>query len=360
MAPPTAHLARRFPLVVAVALAAAALVAAGCGERSPAGSSVALSPAAAAPLVDVAPARSGDDVALVATEDGLAGVVVGSGEPLWVEPGAVAAPDGSAVFAVRDGAGLVRIDPWSGAATVVAGRAPGPVGAHVAAVQPGGTSVVLAGRDGDATVVVDVDTATGEPRTEQRFDGVVEPEAFSLDHTLLFAARVYEDRYHVHVLNLATGTQEPTLGPDKSATPEDMYGSVVQAVLSPDGAQLATLYRDSSTPRHTAFVHLLSLETGFTVCIDLHEPFGTGPAGSDAIEWRHDGTVVVGHTGPGTTGPGAAGPVSATFDPASIWSGDPQPHYHADAAVDPDAPRLPGGLTDVEGFRRFVAMARVG
>ena len=35
-----------------------------------------------------------------------------------------------------------------------------------------------------------------------------------------------------------------------------MYGAVVQAALSPDGTQLATLYRDSVKPEHTAFVHL--------------------------------------------------------------------------------------------------------
>jgi hypothetical protein len=132
-----------------------------------------------------------------------------------------------------------------------------------------------------------------------------------------------------------------------------MYGNVVQAVLSPDRKQLATLYRDDRSPDHTGFVHLLSLESGQTVCIDLHAPFGTGAAGTDAIEWRTDGIVAVGHT--------AVDPAesrTATFDPDAIWSGEPQPHYHADMAADPDPPALPPGISDVAGFRRFVALSQ--
>ena len=106
----------------------------------------------------------------------------------------------------------------------------------------------------------------------------------------------------MHILDLATGEQIPTLGPDKTLPPEDMYGTVVQAALSPDGAQLATLYRDDSKPDHTAFVHLLDLAQGSTVCIDLHEPFGTGEAGSDALcveRGRHGGGRPPGDDGAG-------------------------------------------------------------
>lgn len=308
-------------------------------------------------------------IALVVTDDGLAGVPVGSSTPVWTAAGAVAAPDGSAVYAVRPveagapGAGpgfeVVAIDPRTGSERPVGRHVPGPKGIRVAAVEPGGDQLILvAPAEGDATLVLTFDPARSGGGVKQVFEGVVEPEAFSVDRALVFAARIYSDRYHVHVLDLAAGTQTPTLGPDKSLPPEDMYGDVVQAVLSPDRSQLATLYRDDRSADHTAFVHLLSLQTGLTVCIDLHAPFGTGPAGSDAIEWRADGTVVVGNT-PGAGAASTDLAMSASFDPSAIWDGEPQAHYHADAVADPDPPAVPEAVSATEGFRRFVAIAPV-
>jgi hypothetical protein len=279
------------------------------------------------------------------------------------------------VFTVRPAPGtaddafeLVEIDrgtgvPLTGAGTSVESwttTPDWPADLQVAAVAPGGSRVVLTAPRGADTLVRDV--VLTKPATPedgvfhggwggQVFEGTIEPEAYSVDRTQLFAARIYPDRYHVHVLDLATGEQQPTLGPDKEE-PEDMYGSVVQAVLSPDQSQLATLYRDTVSPDHTAFVHLLSLADGSTVCIDLHEPFGTGAPGTDAIEWRADGTVEVGHR--------AATPelsASATFTPADIWAGPPQEHYHAEDRADPDPVAVPAGVTATPGFLRFVALA---
>jgi hypothetical protein len=155
----------------------------------------------------------------------------------------------------------------------------------------------------------------------------------------------------VHVLELATGQQYPTIGPDKTREPEDMYGSIMQAALSPDRTQLATLYRDSVKPSHTAFVHLLNLDNGLTVCIDLHAPFGAGPVSADAIVWR-DGVIAVGHRDADP-----AQSMSATFDPKGIWLNGGEPHYHADARRDPSPPVLPEGVADTRGFVRFVALA---
>ena len=347
--------------VVAFALAPA-LVA--CGPEGP-GEQAGAKPvskhaSAAEPEPD--PGRD-SGIALVITDDGLAGVPVGTSTPRWVVDGAVAAPDGSAVFSSRalsagDGSGVqvLRVDPGTGAEETVGQPLIGPAGLHVAAVEPGGGRVVLAAPDEEAgsTLIVDFDTATGAPHLEPVFEGTLEPEAYSLDRSLVFAARIYDDRYHVHGLDLAAAKQWPTFGPDKALEPEDMYGSVVQAALSPDGRQLATLYRDTVKPEHTGFVHLLSLESGLTVCIDLHEPFGSADPGREAIEWRADGTVAVGHR---ADDPGQS--MTATFDPSSIWSGDPQPHYHADARPDPAPPALPDGVAETPGFRRFVAVATV-
>jgi hypothetical protein len=290
-------------------------------------------------------------VALVTTEAGLAGVLSGSSEPAWVAAHAVAAPDGSAIFDVRatgEADELVRIDPRTGASTGI-GRLPHLAGRRVSAVEPRGHRVALsAPGPGDSTVVVTFDTEVGRPLYQQTFEGRVEPEAFSPADERLYAARTYGSYYRVQVLDLTTGDQYPTTGPDKTQDPEDMYGAVVQAALSPDGTQLATLYRDTTKPDHTAFVHLLQLASGLTVCIDLHEPFGTtGRPLVDAIGWADGDTITVGHTGP----PSVVAAVSAT----TIWTTQPQPHYHAEVRTDVAPPVLPTGLDSVPGIHRFIA-----
>jgi hypothetical protein len=149
---------------------------------------------------------------------------------------------------------------------------------------------------------------------------------------------------------MTTGRWDPTLGPDKTADPEDMYGSVVQAALSPDHTLLATLYRDPVHPDHTAFVHLLSLVNGTTVCVDLHAPFGVDDArGVDRLTWTDPSTVVIGHVPP------AGDAVVASFSASDIWNSAPQAHYHAELRSDLDPPTLPHGVLEVPGFRRFIA-----
>jgi hypothetical protein len=303
-----------------------------------------------------ASSEQGTAISLVVTDGGLAGVPFGESQPTWVVPGGVAAPDGSAAYAAaptaREGVfGVSRIDVDTGAQQSV-GTVEGPAGLHVAAVEPhGGMVLALAGAEGDATRIIEFNRMSGAGRS-QTFEGTLEPEAFSTDRSLLFAARIYGERYHVHVLQLATGEQWPTVGPDKIAAPEDMYGEVVQAALNSDGTQLATLYRDPVSPDHAAFVHLLQLDGGLTVCIDLHPPFGTGGPGTESIIWRDDGRVAVGHTSVDPDGSAIA-----MFDPASIWNHEVQEHYHAEQFPDVAPPTMPSGLADTPGFRRFVAVA---
>ena len=294
-------------------------------------------------------------IALVATGTGTAGVRVGTSTPLWTVDGAVAAPDGSAVFVIGEpqpGGGdridVMRVNPRTGARTVV-GHVEAPLGVRVSAVEPGGRRVALASTNPTSTTIVNFDAEAGRVLSTRSFDGWLEPEAFSLDGTRLFATRDYGDYYNVHVLELETGAQFPTLGPDKTKPPEDMYGQVVQAALSPDGTRLATLYRDSTKPGRTAFVHLLFLESGATFCIDLHSPFGASDLAGDAIEWR-DGRIAVGHGAPD----GDA--VSVTIDPEAVVQSPPQQHYMAEASSDPSPPALPAGVADTPGFERFLAL----
>ena len=169
-----------------------------------------------------------------------------------------------------DGFEVFRIDPRTGDATSVGRHVPGPAGIEVAAVEPGGGRLALTAPTDGGTLVLDFDPARGGGDVKPTFEGTVDPKR-SPSTAPSCRGPDLPDRYHVHVLDLATGEQRPTLGPDKEA-PEDMFGGVVQAVLSPDGTELATLYHAKSVTDHTAFVHLLSLESGLTVCVDLHKP----------------------------------------------------------------------------------------
>lgn len=295
-------------------------------------------------------------MALVVTDDGLAGVPVGSSEAAWSAPDAVASPDGAAVFGLRqrsDGVDeLVRVDPRTGARTAV-GSLAHEDSLHVAAVDPDGRRIALAAKgDGDRTVVIAFDPTLGHTTGRQSFDGVIEPEAFWQDDDRLFAARSFGTSYRVISLDLTTGRQDPTIGPDKTPTAEDMYGSVVQAALSPDRTQLATLYRDSTSTDHTAFVHLISFTAATTVCIDLHAPFGTDATpGADVISWSGRDTLAVAH-GPTTT----ARTVVAGFSADAVRNDASQPHHHADLRPDLAPPRLPAGIAATPGFRRFIAV----
>lgn len=302
-------------------------------------------------------------IALVLTTDGLAGVPVGSNVPRWVVPGAVAAPDGSAVFASesKKEGGLMgaettrfwRIDPRTGAKTDV-GKwvVPGGEPVQVFAVEPGGAQVALASFDGDRTQILPFDPATGGPNAKPMFDGHLEPEAFSIDRQRIFAARSFPDHYRITTLDIAKAEQYPTSNYDKTSPPEDMYGYVIQAVLTPDRTHLATLYRDPHATDHTAFVHLLDLEHGYTVCIDLPAPFGTGAPGYDAMRVNADGTLEIGHHEPGDS----AG-ISASIDPNAILHSDPQRHYHAPSHASEAAPAVPSLVASTPGFKRFIAMA---
>jgi hypothetical protein len=48
--------------------------------------------------------------------------------------------------------------------------------------------------------------------------------------------------------------------------------------------------------------------------------------------------------------------MTATFDPAAIWSGPPAPHYHAEAQPDRSAPSIPEEVAATPGFQRLIAL----
>jgi hypothetical protein len=273
--------------IIATVLGLASLGA--CGSS---GSVTAGGPESAEPAATIAPDTP---LFLAQFEDGIGAVAEGAAEPVWTEPDAVAAPDGSAVFSMRDGgARLVRLDPRTGEQISAWPLQPG--FEKIAAVAPDGRWVALTVREPDTTEVVVFDPDAGAAVHRIVLPGDVYPEAFSVDGSHLFALVTRGDHYRVQTIDVATGERYDTTDRDKTQLPEDMNGVAVHGVLSADRTLLATLYRNPVHADEPAFVHVLDLQYGWSYCADLPPPFGTGPAGSDAIELTPADTVVVSTT----------------------------------------------------------------
>ena len=256
-----------------------------------------------------APAPAPGPVLLVQFDKGIGAVAEGSSVPVWQDPDAIAALDGSAVFTVRRaGPGgtdhLVRLDLRSGA--VSASWPLSTAGLAVNAVAPEGRWVALSNRRAGygsqgraSTVLVVFDTRAGAEAKRVDLAGDVQPEAFSVDGALVFALGYSADHYRVQTIELLTGERYDTNDRDKGLPPEDMHGHAVHGVMSADHKLLATLYRNPANAKEPAFVHVIDLEHTWSYCADLPVPFGTGPAGTDVIQLTANGTVLVAANGAG-------------------------------------------------------------
>ena len=276
------------------AAAALLLLATGCGSN----------PEVLAPPETSRRVAPDTPLVLAQLDRGVGAVPVGSDDPRWADPSAVAALDGSAVFSIRRSAGgadLARLDPDTGDAI---SSWPLPSGmATIGAVSPGGRWVALTdgpqaytpGAPRSATQLAVFDPRAGAETRRLDLRGDIRPEAFSVDGTSLFALDYRGDSYRVQTIYLETGEQYDTTSRDKTVERDDMYGTSVRAVLSADKTLLSTLYRNPD-PGEPAFVHILDLRHGWAYCADLTPPFGTGPEGSDRIEMTPAGTVVVAAT----------------------------------------------------------------
>ncbi len=181
---------------------------------------------------------------------------------------------------------------------------------------PPGASIYEPGGRATTTIAVE-DRLTGDTVTHT-YPANLEPEAFSTDGTALYVIdhrpAADPERYRVAGIELASGERFEVLGPDKNPLDEDMRGTGRQQLWSPDGTQLYTLYvrqyhvhdrnddeaHDGQLPPEAAFVHVLDLEAGWAICLDLPAGFGLGPPGSTSLVLGADGyaiTVVDHHLG---------------------------------------------------------------
>ena len=138
------------------------------------------------------------------------------------------------------------------------------------------------------------------------------PDALSTSGTMYaldWLPAIAPDHYRVREINLTTRQPAPLLTRDKVPIPpgdeEEMRGEGRMAAFSPDLAVLYTLYTHQPGHEHTrdlisgghneseAFVHTLFLDQHWSYCIDLPDPFGTGPAAGHAVATAPNGEVYV-------------------------------------------------------------------
>jgi hypothetical protein len=216
---------------------------------------------------------------------------------------------GTAVWTVGEDTVLRRVETRTGQVstqTPLPGRwvprAVAPDDAQVALAAPGGDRYRPVGRDRTTILIA----AGGAVRHRLELAGNYEPDAFARENKELFVLEwlppTAPDRYRVRCVDLATGQFTQLLTREKQAVPlgreEQMRGQGRQAVSAPGGQTLYTLYtrQAGAAPveggwdtESAGFVHTLDTQVGWAYCLDLPDPFGTGPAAAHTIALTPDG-----------------------------------------------------------------------
>jgi hypothetical protein len=256
----------------------------------------------------------GTDRLLVHTRSGLEVVDAASKTIITRAPRSVVSPDASRLFSVSgrgDAARVATLDSTTGrelaAAAAPGGLRPGVAsadGALLAFAPPheeGVTPWLPRGKRRTRIAVVGTD-GSREPATYD-LKGNFELEGFSTSGSQLFLLEympaMNPTHYELRRLLLDSGKVRQISGRKQNA-PGRMRGTGRIAAFSPSGHELYTLYTQQGpnyahgSPTHEpgrsyAFVHLLNLEGGWTHCIDLRAPFGTGRVTTHAMALSPDG-----------------------------------------------------------------------
>jgi len=261
--------------------------------------------------------QSESDHLLVRMEDGAIALLdPATGATRYELADAVPTPDRSALLTTRpngDKTVLETRDPSTGSVTGSTSLTGDLV---VRTVSPRGTAVGLmphrAGADlyePEPRETTELTVAFIDERPSLRFtlDGNIEPEMFSVDDTTLFVLEFVPPSdptgYYVKKLDLATGTLTDTAGHEVDINPA-MRGKARAQAMHPDGTFLYTLYTlPSGAPVHDdlatsdserwAFVHVISLEEGWSHCVFLPVPFGTVDEAALGLAVAPDGKTVI-------------------------------------------------------------------
>ncbi len=278
-------------------------------------------------------AQAAADVLYLRTGTGVRALDAATGQTIFEEQHVVPAPDWSVLVSSRlqGSATAVRtVDPTSGriqATQVISGHlvasAVSGDASFAAMADPGANSFPAAPKGRATTHIAVVDLGGGGSVSRFELRGNYQPEAFSMNDRQLYLIKyipaMAPDRYRVMSLDLTRGRVYPAPGRTKLPT-GTMTGSRVVHVFAPDGGTLFTLYTNqdpstkdgsssgsstydsspgdsygaasasSSKKWSKAFVHTLSLEYGFAICVNLPSAFGSGPPSAKTLALSPDGS----------------------------------------------------------------------
>lgn len=210
-----------------------------------------------------------------------------SGAARYTLPAGRLSADGKHYFASAQAGQDTRLDGYDLGTGLATPRATLPGAWELSAVSPTGQWAALTRAfteaerqqwpaDGWQTQVQIVDAQTGAARPAISLDGNFEVDGLSRGGDALYVIEYLPaakpDHYQVRLYDLKTKALQDGALVDKSATDEVMAGDRWEAVGSPNGEWLLTLYLQ--TKKGEAFIHALQLEGRFTLCLDL--PSGDG------------------------------------------------------------------------------------
>lgn len=229
-------------------------------------------------------------------------------------PHSVVSPDSSRLFSVEDKGGSSRVatlDSTTGrelaGAAAPRGLRPGVASsdggllAFAPPLEKGITPWLPEGKRRTRIAVVRTDGSQGA--ASYNLKGNFELEGFSTSGRQLFLLEympaMNPTNYELRRLQLESGRVRQ-IPESKQNAPGSMRGTGRISSFSPSGHELYTLYTQQGPnyahggathkSGHTyAFVHLLNLEGGWTHCIDLRAPFGTGSVTTHAMALSPNG-----------------------------------------------------------------------
>lgn len=253
---------------VRIAAVAAALVATACGGHAPQ-----VTQATGYRLYEAA-ARQ---VALIDTRSQSAHQHLPLGTP---------SPDWHHYYTVSAGS-LLDIDPETGT-TITRLTLPGDYQLPPATstgipggLSPNGAWLVLQRFDSASHLLV-IDTTFAEPPMRIELPGHFQFDAISDDGARLYLIqKIGDGQYHVRDYNLVSASLDPNFIVDKSEGGEAMSGLRLSGVAARDGSMLFSVY---ARAHKGAFIHALSLDGPFALCLDLP---GTGyeDGSQESLDW---------------------------------------------------------------------------
>ncbi len=261
--------------------------------------------------------RAPRDLLVLGSGNRLSAIDARTGAVVFGMTDAVPAPDWSALYETRAAGGrtvVETVDPTTGTTRGsislrgrLAIRAVSFSGDELALTAPEVGPAWVPRARSSTTVSVADPSGLSKPETF-RLRGNFEPEAFSSDGARLFMLQytpaLHPTSYHVVYLYLEKGKVFPVYGRNKAPV-ENMTATRLLQVPSSEGTSLYTLYSNqppayalgfdgaqASAGHAVAFIHTLSLDGGFAICVGLPEGFGSIPASAAALAAAPDGSHV--------------------------------------------------------------------